>query len=124
MDSFTDIQGLILTPIASRSASVTSDAYPNDLAPKYSRLNRRTTSISRVAIPENAPATLSFHNINYVVGATVESSKRPSKCPSLPFCKPREPNRILFDVSGQFTNGLNAILGKICFKLLSENYLF
>jgi hypothetical protein len=124
MDSFTDIQGLILTPIVSRSSSVTSDAFPNDLVPKYSMLSRRTTSISRVAIAENAPATLSFHNINYVIGATVKSSKQPLKCPSLPFCKPREPNQILFDVSGQFTNGLNAILGKIGFTFLFENDLF
>jgi hypothetical protein len=124
MDSFTNIQGLTLTAAVSTSPSVASDAFSNDLVPKHSMLSRRTASISRVPIAINAPATLSFHNINYAVGAPVKSSKRLLKCPSLPFCKPREPNQILFDVSGQFINGMNAILGKICFTPLFENYLF
>jgi hypothetical protein len=124
MDSFTNIQGLTDTSIVTTSPSVASDGFSNELVPKHPMLSRRTGSISRVSIAENAHATLSFHNINYVIGDRVESSKRLWKCPTLPFFKPREPKQILFHISGKFSNGMNAILGKICFTLLFKNYPF
>ncbi|CAF5003221.1 unnamed protein product, partial [Rotaria sp. Silwood1] len=69
------------------------------------------TSVDLVSIPENAPATLSFHNINYTIGAKAQSAKRCCKNLNLPFFKAQEPKQILFDVSGKFMNGMNAILG-------------
>jgi hypothetical protein len=75
--------------------------------------NRRTTSVSRVLIPDDAAATLSFHKINYSTGRKMESNKRQIKCPSLPCLKPEEHRQILLNVSGRFSKGMNAILGKI-----------
>ena len=111
MDSFTDIQQIDLKEIVSSKPSVFINTDP--LAAKRSMLGRRTTSVSRVSIAENAPATLSFHNISYTVGGRQESSKNPFKHWSVPCCKPHPPKQVLFHVSGKFINGMNAILGKI-----------
>lgn len=54
--------------------------------------------------------TLSFHNINYVIGGT--GTGPGSKCCTLPCIKPKPAKNILSDVSGVFTTGLNAIMGK------------
>ncbi len=113
MESFTDIQQVTLTSIVSSTPSITSGTGPYDFVPKSSILGRRMTSITRMSIAENAPATLSFHNINYIVGAKIESSKQDIKSSTIPLFKSQESKQILFDISGQFTNGMNAILGKI-----------
>ncbi len=80
--------------------------------------NRRTTSVSRVLIPDDAAAALSFHKINYSIGRKMELNKRRVKCPSLPCLKPEEHRQILLNVSGRFSKGMNAILGKIYLTLV------
>ncbi len=81
--------------------------------------NRRSSSVSRVPIPDDAPATLSFHELNYVIGNEVDSNERRMNGLSLPFFKSKNYKQILFNVSGRFKNGMNAILGKIYFTLYS-----
>ncbi len=122
MDSFKNVQQTTLTSVVSPTPSAASGIHFYDIVPKLPMLSRRMTLIKRVSIVENAPATVSFHNINYIVGAKAESSKRRLACSALPFFKPREPKQVLFDVSGKFINGMNAILGKIFFTLLFKNY--
>ena len=117
MAAYINIQDTPLTNVGSRSYSMTDGAREA----KRSVLSRRTASVSRVSISENAPATLSFHGINYIIGAEAESNKRFLKCPTLPFCKPAELKQILFNLSGQFSNGLNAILGKNLFDISPLN---
>ena len=53
---------------------------------------------------------LSFHNINYIVDTRKELDETQSS-PGMNCCKSKEPKQILFNVSGRFTTGLNAILG-------------
>lgn len=74
--------------------------------------NRRTSSVSRVSISNDAAATLSFSNINYTIGGQMKPSKQRSRFPTLPCSKPEEYKQILAGVSGNFANGMNAILGR------------
>jgi len=122
MNSFKNTQQTTRTSVISTSPSVASGSHVYDIVLKRSMLTRRMTSIDRVSIAEDAPATVSFHNINYIVGAKAESSKRRLTCSALPFFKRRESKQVLFDVSGKFINGMNAILGKIFFTILFKNY--
>jgi hypothetical protein len=50
--------------------------------------------------------TISFHNISYTLH---DQSNRWSH---IPLCKGTSKKQILFDVSGTFKHGINAILGK------------
>lgn len=108
----------VLNSIGTGRLAITS----NTRERQHSVLGRRTTSIRRMSISESATANLSFDNINYIVGTRTESSQRCLKLPGLPFRKPREPKQILFNVSGQFSNGVNAILGKVPLIFLCEIY--
>jgi hypothetical protein len=124
MDSFTNIQQPTLTSVVSVRSSVTSGIGIYDVVPTRSMLGRRRTSVTRMSIAENAPATLSFHNINYIIGAKIESSKQDMKPDStISFCKSQKSKQILFSVSGNFTNGMNAILGKIYILYFFVNLL-
>lgn len=124
MDLYTDAHETVITSIGSGRLSMTSSIQGR----RHSILGRRTGSVSRQSISQDAPASLSFHNINYIVGAQAEQSQRRSRLsslpilsalppfpdlPDLPFRKKPEPRQILFDLSGQFLNGMNAILGNI-----------
>ena len=79
-------------------------------------VHRRSSSlyhqqrVSRTSMGLSSPGTLSFYNINYTVGGT----RINSKCKNFyPHCmKPKEGKQILYDVSGVFTSGMNAIMGK------------
>ncbi len=100
---------------------MTGGSEPYEGTPKRPKLVRMT-SVTRMSIAENAPATLSFHNINYSVGTKADSSEQGVKSSIIPCCRSQQAKQILFNVSGQFTNGMNAILGKIyseCFSLLN-----
>ncbi|CAF3080566.1 unnamed protein product [Rotaria sp. Silwood2] len=111
MSTNTDLHQMVLRSMVSTSSSITSGSSSYDIVTKRSLSIRPKTSVDLVSIPENAPATLSFHNINYIIGAKAESSKRCSKNLTLPFFKASELKQVLFDVSGKFMNGMNAILG-------------
>ncbi|CAF3874206.1 unnamed protein product, partial [Rotaria sp. Silwood1] len=100
-----------LPSIVSTDSSMASDTSSYHGVLKRTFSLRSETSVDLVSIPENAPATLSFHNINYTIGAKAQSAKRCCKNLNLPFFKAQEPKQILFDVSGKFMNGMNAILG-------------
>jgi hypothetical protein len=54
----------------------------------------------------SSTGTLSFHNINYIIGGT-----GPNLCCTA-CIKPKPGKQILYDVSGMFTTGMNAIMGK------------
>lgn len=62
----------------------------------------------RMSMDPSSRGTLSFHNINYVIGGTGTGNK----CCKLPCIKPKPAKHILSDVSGVFSTGLNAIMGK------------
>jgi hypothetical protein len=73
---------------------------------------------------EFKPITISFDNINYIIGEKKVENKEYFKWKSkiFPFCKPIPMKQILTDVSGIFTPGMNAILG--IFIIYSNFYLF
>lgn len=75
--------------------------------------NRRSVSVSRMPISDDATAALAFHEINYSIGNKMKLNKRRVKKISLPFFKSETHKQILSNVSGRFTNGMNAILGEI-----------
>lgn len=112
MYSNTDPDPTVLTSTVSTSSSVATKTLSNGVVAKRSLLASRMTSINRMSIPQHAPATLTFHNINYLVGSKSTANKQCLKCSKLPLFKARDPRQVLFDVSGQFKNGMNAILGK------------
>ncbi|CAF4166636.1 unnamed protein product [Rotaria magnacalcarata] len=66
---------------------------------------------NKVSTSVNGVATISFHNINYTVGASARPNNCWSKCPKIPCCKPQEVKQVLFNASGCFTRGMNAIMG-------------
>ena len=68
---------------------------------------------SRVSMDPLSMGTLSFHNVNYTVGGSGTNSSRQKCC--LPCIKPNPGRQILQDVSGMFTTGMNAIMGKNTF---------
>jgi hypothetical protein len=81
---------------------------------KTSVQNRRTSSVSRVSISDDAAATLSFDDINYAIGGQMKPSRKRLRFPTFPCSKPKEYKQILANVSGNFANGMNAILGRFC----------
>lgn len=54
--------------------------------------------------------TLSFHNISYMIGGRQKTGRCKHWYPS--FTKPKPEKQIIDDVSGIFTTGMNAIMGK------------
>ncbi|CAF3290404.1 unnamed protein product [Rotaria sp. Silwood2] len=70
-----------------------------------------TTNGHVISTPPKDPAVISFHNINYFVGGNKTFLKCCSKSPIVPFCTSRQEKQVLFNVSGSFTHGMNAILG-------------
>lgn len=116
MASHKNMQDIALTELGSRTHSVPV----NTREARNPVSNRPAASVIRMSIAEDAPATLSFHGINYIIGAQAETNNRFLKCPTIPFLKPPELKHVLENLSGQFTNGLNAILGKISSKFLHE----
>ncbi|CAF3883625.1 unnamed protein product [Rotaria sordida] len=111
MSSDIDLHQMIFTLAVSTSPSITNSTCSYDFGAKRSLSLHSKSSVDVASISENAPATLSFHNINYIIEAKAESSKRCWKNRTFPFFKAREPKQILFDLSGKFMNGMNAILG-------------
>jgi hypothetical protein len=79
-------------------------------------LHRRTTSLhdqqrsNRTSIDLSSPGTLSFHNINYIVDESSTNSLWKKLYPSPK--RSSSGKQILSNVSGVFTSGLNAIMGK------------
>ena len=68
--------------------------------------------ISMPVMKHTSPSeTLSFHNINYIVDTPRESDQTSFSCGYLSYCSSKESKQILFNISGRFTTGLNAILG-------------
>ena len=95
------------------STSINNAIDEDDSISRFVGRNRRTSSVSRVAISDNAEATLSFHHINYIIGGQIESNQQRVKCPILSCFKSAQYKQILFNTSGKFLNGMNAILGEI-----------
>jgi hypothetical protein len=100
------------------SASVNSTDHQDDITLRIIGRNRRTSSVSRVLISDDAAATLSFHDVNYIIGGQIESTRRRIKRPTLRCFKSAAQKQILFNISGKFSNGMNAILGEIFSKFV------
>jgi hypothetical protein len=66
------------------------------------------------SVPSEPPtgSTLAFHNIDYIVGAKLQNF--PCKKWLPPCIKPKQSKQVLYDVSGMFKSGMNAIMGKKC----------
>ena len=91
-----------------------NEAIPDtEMVANVSDRRQRTNTVSRIGFDENATGTLSFSNINYIIGPSPQSSRKSKKILRLPFSKPEENKQILLDMSGIFKNGMNAILGKL-----------
>ena len=80
------------------STSINMEVEDELEVPRCETRPRSTSTVSRVTLPESTTGTLSFHRINYVIGGENASKQR---------------KQILSNVSGQFTSGMNAILGKV-----------
>ncbi|CAF4569238.1 unnamed protein product [Rotaria socialis] len=93
------------------SISINTTTEQDDTAQNIIVPNHRTASVSRVSISADAAATLSFHDINYFIGDKIEPSKHRLNFPSRSCLKSQEYKQILFNISGIFSNGMNAILG-------------
>ncbi|CAM4892032.1 unnamed protein product [Rotaria socialis] len=93
------------------SISINTTTEKDDTAQNIIVPNHRTASVSRVSISADAAATLSFHDINYFIGDKIEPSKHRLNFPSRSCLKSQEYKQILFNISGIFSNGMNAILG-------------
>ncbi|CAF4861518.1 unnamed protein product [Rotaria socialis] len=91
------------------STSINSVTDENDMSRTAIVGNHSTSSISRVSIPVDASGTLSFHEINYVIGGKNECKRRRWSCPTI--LKSEKQKQILFDISGKFSDGMNAIMG-------------
>ena len=63
-----------------------------------------------VSMDSISKGTLSFYNISYTVGGRQENGRWKNWQPSFMKSKPKK--RIIDDVSGIFTSGMNAIMGK------------
>ena len=116
-----------LTSALHRSAAAASYDYPSFQAPAVvsipnDQVYTPNETLARglllagqdkyTSVPSEPPSgsTLSFYNIDYIVGA--KRQKLPYK-KWFPACmKPKESRQILYDVSGMFKSGLNAIMGK------------
>ncbi len=68
---------------------------PDDFTSQISTINR---TISQVI-------SISFHEINYYIGQKTKSK-------IFPCCKSKPRKQILYNISGGFSPGMNAILGK------------
>jgi hypothetical protein len=80
----------------------------SDHQPPSNMLMKRKST--RASIDLSSSGTVSFHNINYIVGGSLTNGQK-KKC-SLPCIKPKSGKQILYNVSGIFTPGMNAIMGK------------
>jgi hypothetical protein len=65
---------------------------------------------TRISMDLTSKGTLSFHNINYIVGGRHANSRMKKWYSS--FIKPKPGKQVINDVSGTFTSGMNAIMGK------------
>lgn len=80
--------------------------YRNDNVPFQPLVSNESTEIELNDYNEEPHKTiLSFHELNY----TIKNGK--NILSNLPFCGGAERKQILFNVSGTFTQGMNAILG-------------
>lgn len=73
---------------------------------------RSTSIVSRVTLPDNTTGTLSFHQINYIIGDESLPKRPKINYTPLNCFKTTKRKQILSNVSGQFRCGMNAILGK------------
>lgn len=102
------------TPLLSNVfINTTADQDDDDVRLTNFGPNRRSGSVSRMPISDDATAALSFHQISYSIGNKMKLNKRWMKNVSLPFFKSETHKQILSNVSGRFMNGMNAILGEI-----------
>jgi len=84
-------------------------------------LDNFKSQVSTINLPINRnnpqPISISFDNINYSIG---QKAKRTIfRC-----CKPKPRKQILYNISGGFSPGMNAILGKYIYNIdVSINFL-
>jgi hypothetical protein len=112
-----DDQETVRTSLLS-STNINTTAQQDNIMPT---VVAQDSIVSIELIPDNALVTLSFHHINYSIGNPMELNKRQLKFPFLHCFQPEEHKQILFNISGRFSKGLNAILGEIIFTLIFLN---
>ncbi len=79
--------------------------------------NQKMNGIHRISIDENILKlkTISFDKINYTVNQTTTIKSYHKWNHMFLCCKQALNKQILFDLSGVFTPGMNAILGRLYF---------
>jgi hypothetical protein len=103
----------IISPLLSQKTHEHDDAITIDSSTSHSVLPINKTQMNGThVIPFDADLyksiTISFEKINYTIGQTTNNKY----CQNVFSCWKQTPNKqILFDLSGFFTPGMNAILG-------------
>lgn len=101
-----------IIPVQEITTDTNSDPYPSS----YNQSDD-------ILVPTNilSTGTLSFRDLKYTLHGTRTDDRRRKCCPSC--LKPPAAKRILYEVSGFFSSGMNAILGKYI-KIYKQVLLF
>jgi len=86
---------------------------PTHVDNEQSILSIKNSKINGTQFDENIfkSITISFENINYTIGQTTDIKYYQKWKKLFSYCKPIQNKQILFDLSGIFKPGMNAILG-------------
>ena len=81
--------------------------------PLHNHIINSNEQNSSIDIPKDKPITISFQNINYVIGNETISNEKSFQwqMKTFPIWRPTPSKQILTNISGIFTSGMNAILG-------------
>jgi ABC-type multidrug transport system fused ATPase/permease subunit len=110
----------IISPLLTRPTHV--DNEQSVLSIKNSKINGTYV----ISFDENIfkSITISFENINYTIGQTTDIKYYQKWKKLFSYCKPIQNKQILFDLSGIFTPGMNAILGIVSSLLMKKTNQF
>jgi hypothetical protein len=100
----------IICPLLTRPTHIDNKISPSNHGETVLPIKNSEMNGTHV-IPLNESITISFENINYILGQT-ENIKFYQKWKKIfSYCKQTPNKQILFDLSGVFPPGMNAILG-------------
>ncbi len=100
----------IQIPALDTSISNTPNNASNENLQHHDSSEVQSRSSTRTSMDLTSKGTLSFHNISYMIGGRQKIGRCKTCYP--PFIKPKPKKQIIDNVSGIFTTGMNAIMGK------------
>ncbi len=98
-----------IIPIREITTDINRDTRNNHHPSSYDQSDHTLASTNL-----SSAGTLSFRDLKYTLYDTRTDDRRRKCCPSC--LKPPTPKQILHEVSGLFSSGMNAILGKYLMK--------